>query len=103
MFFTAGRIDKIAQELKSYIYQDKVKVENFKMKEGTFKNVQEVDASSASWKEFGTGMRWGGYKYHAWFRTDVTIPKEMDGKTVAIIVHTGQEGWDATNPQFIVY
>ena len=58
MFFTAGRIDKIAQELKSYIYQDKVKVENFKMKEGTFKNVQEVDASSASWKEFGTGMRW---------------------------------------------
>lgn len=103
MFFTAGRIDKIAQELKSYIYQDKVKVENFKMKEGTFKNVQEVDASSASWKEFGTGMRWGGYKYHAWFRTDVTIPKEMDGKTVAIIVHTGQEGWDATNPQFIAF
>lgn len=103
MFFPIGRINKITQELKSYIYQDKVKVENFKMKEGTFKNVQEVDASPAPWSQFSTGMRWGGYDYHTWFRTDVTVPKEMDGKTVAMIVHTGQDGWDALNPQFIAF
>jgi len=103
MYFPIGRIDKIAKELKSYIYQDQVRIENFMMKEGTFKNIQEVDASSAPWNEFRTGMRWGGYNYHAWFRTDVTVPKEMEGKTVALIVHTGQDGWDATNPQFIAF
>jgi len=103
MFFPIERINKIAQELKSYIYQDGVKIEDFKMKEGTFKNIQDVDASPTPWNEFTTGMRWGGYDYHAWFRTDVTIPEEMDGKTVALLVHTGQEGWDATNPQFIAF
>ena len=103
MFFAIGRITKIVHELKSYIYQDGVKVENFRMKEGKFKDIQEVDASPAPWNEFATGMRWGGYDCHAWFRTDVTIPEDMDGKTVALLVHTGRDGWDATNPQFIAY
>jgi alpha-mannosidase len=103
MFFPLERVNKIAQELKSYIYQSRVKVENFKMKEGNYKSPQDVDASSAPWKEFISGTRWGGYDSHAWFRTDVTIPEEMDGKTVAIIVNSGQDGWDATNPQFIAY
>jgi len=103
MFFPIGRINKIAQELKSYIYQNKIRIENFMMKEGTFRNIKEVDESPVQWSEFRTGMRWGGYNYHAWFRTNVIIPKEMDGKTVALIVYTDQDGWDATNPQFIAF
>lgn len=104
IFFQLGRIKKIAQELKTYIYQDKIGIKDFKMKEGTYKNPEEVDASPSPWKDFiGGEMRWGGRDKHFWFRTKVTIPENMDGKTVALIVHTGIGGWDATNPQFIAF
>lgn len=104
MFFTLERVKKITQDLESYIYQDKVEIKNFKMKEGTYKNPEEVDASPVPWKDFvSEEMRWGGRDKHFWFRTNVSIPDNMNGKTVALIVHTGIDGWDATNPQFIAF
>ncbi len=49
---------------------------------------------------FPTGARWGnGYDTHAWFR--FTLPPVK--KDTFLCVSTDHSGWNANNPQFIVY
>jgi alpha-mannosidase len=49
---------------------------------------------------FENGGEWGtGNDSHAWFRLTVN----SDDKNRYIIVETDRSGWDAANPQFIVY
>ena len=49
---------------------------------------------------FENGGEWGtGHDSHAWFRLTVN----SDDKNRYIIVETDRSGWDAANPQFIVY
>jgi alpha-mannosidase len=103
MFFTLERINKIASQLNSYVYLDRTRVNDYLMKEGNFKEVVDVDKDESSWQKFTTGEKWGGRDLHAWFRTTVKVPQQFDGKMVALYVSTGATGWDATNPQFILF
>ena len=49
---------------------------------------------------FANGGEWGtGHDSHAWFRLTVN----STDKSRYIIVETDRSGWDAANPQFIVY
>jgi alpha-mannosidase len=106
MYFIKERVNRIIEEIKkSYIYPQVKKVENFVVKEGNFNGGEAVGLDTADWKSFLGGTdRWGGKDKHYWFRTVIEIPKEYDGKTVVFELKTGREGgWDALNPQFIIY
>ena len=49
---------------------------------------------------FKKGEHWGnGYDSHAWFH--FTVP--ACGEHTYLRIHTGYRGWDANNPQFILY
>ena len=53
---------------------------------------------------FEADALWGsGPDSHAWFYLPVEIPEEMRDAPVLLQVRTERSGWDADNPQFLVY
>ncbi|WBW97283.1 alpha-mannosidase [Oceanirhabdus sp. W0125-5] len=104
MFFEKERINRVLKDLKDYIYPKKEQIEYFLMKKGDFSNPKEADENEEQWTTFPCNERWGGKDQRYWFKTEVTIPVDFEGKTVVFELTTGREGeWDAINPQFLIY
>ncbi len=103
MYFLLEHVNRIARELKGYVVLAAVPIEEFQVKEGNFRRPEDAEKAASGWTRFQPEMRWGGRDCHAWFRAEATIPQSFAGMPVAISVQTGDEGWDAINPQFILY
>lgn len=105
MYFIFERVNRITEELKGYIYPDKIEIAKFLYKDQNYQSVAAVNRCQAPWKEFYSGTRWGGRDQHYWFRAVLTIPEQFSGKPVALRVSTHREKglWNATNPQFLLY
>jgi len=103
MFFVIERTKKVLEELMRQMFSDPVKIETFQRKEGNFKSPQEAETDPSAWREYRTGDKWGGRDAHAWFRTTLRIPDALGGRIAVIRLQTGATGWDATNPQLILY
>lgn len=104
MYFIKERINRILLDLQSNIYQLRKPIEAIYMKKGDFKDGGNVNLDIADWERFNLNDRWGGKDKYCWFRSEIVIPSEYDGKITALEVTTGREdGWDALNPQFLVY
>ena len=104
MWFKTQRAGQIAQQLKGLIAVHTVPVTHWQMKEGFFLRPSDADAAAEPWQDFDcqTG-RWGGYDKHCWFRAQVTIPAEMAGYPVDLVLSTDTPDWDATNPQMLIF
>ncbi len=102
MHFIYERIQKTCEELKGLEYKDSINIDKFLFTEGHYLTVEEVD-SKAKWEEIDSEKIWGRRDYNCWFRAYVTVPKSFEGKPVVISVQTLEEGWDAINPQFIIF
>lgn len=103
MFYALERVQKICYELKNYVYTNKLQIQDYKVMEGNFLGMEGINNAEGEWKDFHVGDLWGGRDYHCWFRTEVTVPEEFAGKVAALSFKTFDEGWDAINPQFILY
>lgn len=104
MYFDVERIEKILKDLGALTYNKRVRVENVYMKEGDFKDYQKAEASSEPWVKIGQYDVWGDKYKRFWFKSEFTIPKELNGQYVVLELTTGKEGqWDAINPQFLSY
>lgn len=64
-----------------------------------------VDTDNKEWKDFDANTdRWYGKDKHFWFRTEIEVPKELDGKNMWLYIWTQIEEWDdGRNPQFIIF
>ena len=104
MYYLVERIEKICREIEKHIYRDKVDITNYRYIDGNYHNIDLIkEAPEDGWREFKTDDLWGGMDCHGWFKCSVEVPAEFEGKTIALEFHTFDEGWDATNPQFILY
>ncbi len=55
-------------------------------------------------KHFSPADKWAGKPdYHAWFYFEIDVPKLAENERAEVYVCTDTDGWDADNPQFIVY
>lgn len=103
MYFALERVRKIIAELKDRVYSDRVIISAFQMKEGHFRRKEEADVAPGEWTTLHSGELWGGRDRYYWLRTKIRVPDRFDGKTIALTFSTWEEGWDATNPQFLCY
>ena len=105
MRYLLERVRKIASELKENVYTNKLDITQYKYKEGNFLGINSVNEDTSEWIDFDSNKEmWGGIDHkHFWFRTSVEVPKEFDGKVLALDICAVEEGWDAVNPQFILY
>lgn len=107
MDFTLGRIKKILNELKDNIYSRVVFIEEMSMKDGFFRNIDEVDQTTGNWRTYRCGEFWGGIDKNAWLRFNINVPEEFKGKTTALYVSTGIDDLEkeetTINPQMLLY
>lgn len=104
MFFEIERIGKLLEEIKKLRYVKSTTIENILIKEGFFKEVDEVDKSDEPFRKFNKEDRWGGKDKYAWFRSEFVVTEEYADKKLVYQVLTGKEGeWDANNPQFLIF
>ncbi|GAB6168305.1 alpha-mannosidase [Clostridium carnis] len=104
MYYLLERIDKTCGEISKNIYRDKIDLENYLYIDGNYHNIDLIqDVNIEDFREFKTGDLWGGKDCHGWFKCQVEVPESFAGQTIALNFHTFEEGWDATNPQFILY
>jgi alpha-mannosidase len=64
----------------------------------------EKIAESSGWEKILARDIWGGHREFFYFRTNLQMPEECEGKRVTYELRTGKEGeWDAVNPQFMLF
>lgn len=69
-------------------------------KEGSFTSYKDI----TDWNVYRTGNFWGGKAQYCWFKTRISIPQRFENKRVFFSISTGhKEGWDISNPQFLIY
>lgn len=127
MYFIDQRIQVICNQLALLRFKQNRELPDWEYKPGLYFRPEEADRSELPWERFDSGtMRWystyagtdrfegkfQGYKgdfkgilgAHYWFRRKVTIPQEMEGKSVWMKIRTQIEEWDdGKNPQFLVF
>lgn len=104
MYYLPERVDRICKELQKNIYSHTINLENYRYVDGNYHNIDKIkEVPDAQWIDFKTQDLWGGKDQHGWFKCSVVVPEDFAGKTIALNFHTFTEGWDATNPQFILY
>ena len=127
MYFIDQRIQVICNQLNLLRIKNRRDLADWKCKYGQYFRPEEADASKLPWEDFNCyNMRWfsnydGSDKFdgkfegyqgdfrgiqgaHYWFRTKVTIPQELDGKSVWMKIRTQIEEWDdGKNPQFLIF
>ncbi len=100
--FELERMERLVQDIDKLRYPQSVPVSNYKMAEGKVDHGESCDTSD--WQDYLIETPWSDLKSHRWLRTEVVIPREMDGKHVEFQLISGREGqWDATNPQMLFY
>lgn len=103
--FLDKRINGICTELQKLSVKQKFPTDNWLYKPGNFLRPEDADADPAPFEPFDCRtMHWYGPDKHYWFRADVTVPAEMEGKPLWMHVCTQIDEWDdAKNPQFLLF
>lgn len=104
MYYLLEKIRKTYEGISKNIYRKEIPLKDYKYIDGNYHNIEKIkEVSESDFRDFKTGDLWGGKDKHGWFKCKVTVPKEFEGQTIALNFHTFNDGWDATNPQFILY
>ena len=62
-----------------------------------------IDYDNSTWSDFKLWDTWGGYDRVAWFRTEVTIPKELQGKELALRLVPGPRDGGGSTAEGLLY
>ncbi|MDO4331729.1 MAG: alpha-mannosidase [Eubacteriales bacterium] len=105
MDFLDKRVGIICEQLKKLAVKQRKPITDFYFKKGFFERPEDADASEEVWEVFQSRtMHWYGPDEHYWFRTELTVPDSMDGKSMWIRVRTQIDEWDdGRNPQFLLF
>lgn len=104
MYFAKERVDMITRELAGLITVQNRPIPSFQIKKGFYVNPAEADAAPEAYTEFCCETdHWDGPDEHYWFRTELTVPEEFDGKPLWLYFCTQKVYWDAVNPQFLLF
>ena len=127
MYFINERIQVICNQLNMLRITHTQGLPDWVYKPGCYFRPEEADAAETPWEKFdGQTMRlynvydgsdqfegrFPGYVgdfhglvgNHYWFRSKITVPQEMDGKSVWMKISTQIDEWDdGKNPQFLIF
>ena len=104
MLYIKERLDVISAQLKKQALRDVGALTDWEMKKGNYVYPADVAADGSAWQSFDSLKdHWYGPDGHYWFKSSYTVPPELDGKALWLVVHTQIDGWDAKNPQFLLF
>ncbi len=102
MDFIKDKVKVICEQLKKLIYEDMGPVEGMEFVSSEYKDGNTPPETG--WKPLtADNSRLSGRDTHWWMRAKLSAPEVADGKQVVLELLTGTTGWNAVNPQMIVY
>lgn len=97
------KIKKYLSFLNDYIFTNEKQIDNIYICKSDYKTSNNPP-SVENFIPFNKGDSWGdGVDSHSWFHFEIEIPNEMKHKPIVLSIKTYNSGWDADNPQFLVY
>ncbi len=98
------RLIGIENKLGQYKTVRSVEINGFLYKEVGYKSGPKLPEIDESWAVKNGGDTFGGAEDgHFWLYKEVEVPADLVGKDVRLTFTTSRSGWDALNPQFLVY
>lgn len=102
MIFIKERAAKICEDLAQQQTTKIAEISQWQKADGHFLSVEEVEQDGC-FTPFDTKDTWGGKDYNGWFQTQITLDERHLGARIVLQVRTDLHGWDAINPQFMVF
>lgn len=104
LLFELDRMERILNDVKEYIRPMSIPIEDYKVFHAGPEKTDGAVCSTDDWESCKIQEPWILLDSHRWYRTEIVIPEEFEGKYVVLRITTGREGqWDATNPQMLCY
>ncbi|MGN0994871.1 MAG: hypothetical protein ACI4PD_07075, partial [Butyricicoccus sp.] len=99
------RLEENLRLLDAGIYINRRTVETVLFRDGQVEEFhQEFDMDLSAYRPYAQTDCWVGQDIYGVFRLTVAPSPEQVGRPLAVLITTGCEGgWDARNPQFIVW
>jgi Calcineurin-like phosphoesterase/Purple acid Phosphatase, N-terminal domain len=74
-----------------------IAISDWKFQMGADNSASEIDFIDSEWKDRKSGKGWTGEMQHAWYRAEITLPKEIngflvEGKPIRLIANTNDKG-----------
>ena len=92
------------RELLQLAQAQSADISGWKIKDGLYWSCEEADSAKEPWREFETGsQKWKGKNRSGWFSVVFNVPESFAGKPLSLVFYTQAQGWDAKNPQFLLY
>src|SRR5665647_1613470 len=105
MYFLDGRIKRIIDEMHSLMYIGIHEINDIQVRYGEI--VKPIDFSNLTdgWQNYTYGTPWtnSSSDTYAMFKAKFIIPDEFEGKKLVLSIHTNRNGWNALNPQMLLY
>ena len=96
------RVEAVLNILNAELHKNKQPITGFVYKPTDYKKGTVMPVIDDTFVPFGSSDKWGGKRdEHAWFYKKINFPK-VDGR-LELGVRTSKNGWDASNPQFMLY
>ena len=102
--FYEDRLHVFLEKLREAAVAERIELDGFLHCPCGYKQGNALPEIDERFSPFDKYARWGGEKDgHAWFYKKLEIPARLRGQNLELRVETQIDGWDAVNPQFIVY
>ncbi len=101
--FREERIKRIVRELKDLSIMDRSLIEEVYKKDGFYKTREEANQAEGLFEVFHPDQLWGGKDVYAWFTCQLNLPELRDHEKLVYRLETLDEGWDALNPQGLLF
>lgn len=105
MHFTEGRINRFLNDIAELICTEKLKITDIQIRYGEICKNIDLDSIEDYWQEYIPGAPWTSSSADAYalFKFRVKIPDGFDGEKVVLNIKTNRNGWNALNPQMLIY
>ncbi len=104
LLFELDRMERILNDVKKYVRPVSVPIEDYRVFHAGPEKTDGAACSTEDWQKCKIHEPWTKLDNHRWYRAEIVIPEEFEGKHVVFRITTGREGqWDATNPQMLCY
>lgn len=105
MYFIEERIKRFAKDIKCCIDIKKYEIKNIKIRYGAVPKNSDLHSINDRWQDYVSGTSWtnSSADVYALFETEIIVPEEFDGGKVVLNIRTNRNGWNALNPQMLLY
>jgi alpha-mannosidase len=105
MKFTRGKIERIKNDLLALIAKKKEFISDIEIRHGKIERPYMATEIKDGFKKYNPGDEWAKVNIgeYAIFRYSVEIPENFNGQRVSLCMSTNKDGWDALNPQMLVF